>query len=97
MDFAIGVVNSVLNLPDWQVKFLGIQITAEELLSILRIKLFFTRVKMTLGLVHANYSLPEWQAVRLTDFASWKRMFFLVELAGICGEGQRYLRVTPSK
>ena len=41
---------------------------------------------MTLGLVHANYSLPECQAVKLTDFASWKGMFFSVELAGICGE-----------
>ena len=52
---------------------------------------------MTLGLVHANYSLPECQAVKLTDFASWKGMFFSVELAGICGEGQRNLLVTPSK
>ena len=24
---------------------------------------------MTFGLVHANYSLPEWQAVKLTFFA----------------------------
>ena len=26
---------------------------------------------MTCGLVHAIYSLPEWQAVKLTFFASW--------------------------
>ena len=40
VDFAIGLVNSVLNLSDGQVKFWGIQIT-EELLSILLIKIFF--------------------------------------------------------
>ena len=26
---------------------------------------------MTCGLVHASYSLPEWQAKKLTFFASW--------------------------
>ena len=26
-------------------------------------------VEMTCGLVHASYSLPEWQAVKLTFFA----------------------------
>ena len=26
---------------------------------------------MTFGLVHADYSLPEWQAVKLTFFAPW--------------------------
>ena len=26
---------------------------------------------MTFGLVHGNYSLPEWQAVKLTFFAPW--------------------------
>ena len=26
---------------------------------------------MTCGLVHATYSLPEWQAVKLTFFALW--------------------------
>ena len=40
VDFAIGLVNSVLNLSDGQVKFWGIQIT-EEMLSILLIKMFF--------------------------------------------------------
>ena len=28
---------------------------------------------MTCGLVHASYSLPEWQAVTLTFFAPWLR------------------------
>ena len=62
----------VLNLPNRQVLFLGeIQIT-EGLLSILPIKkgLGATAVvEMTCGLVHAIYSLPEWQAVKLTFFA----------------------------
>ena len=26
---------------------------------------------MTCGLVHASYSLPEWQAVKVTFFAPW--------------------------
>ena len=29
----------------------------------------FGLVEMTCGLVHASYSLPEWQAVKLTFFA----------------------------
>ena len=33
------------------------------------IKNFFRLVEMTFGLVLASYSLPEWQAVKLTFFA----------------------------
>ena len=37
---------------------------------------------MTCGLVHASYSLPEWQAVKLTFFAPWDNSivdtFFLI-------------------
>ena len=52
--FAIGLVNSVLNLPDRQVIVLeGIQIT-EELQSVLLINFFFRLVEMTFGLVHAT-------------------------------------------
>jgi len=51
------------------VLFFGeIQIT-EGLLSILPIKGVLGLVEMTCGLVHAIYSLPEWQAVKLTFFA----------------------------
>ena len=72
VDFAIRLVLFfVLNLPDRQVLFFGeIQIT-EGLLSILPIKkgLGATAVvEMTCGLVHAIYSLLEWQAVKLTVF-----------------------------
>ena len=28
---------------------------------------------MTLGLVHASYSLPKWQAVELNFFAPWSK------------------------
>ena len=50
VDFAIGLVISVLKLPDGQKRVWGL-------------------VKMTCGLVNASYSLPEWQAVKLTFFA----------------------------
>ena len=55
VDFAIGLVNSVLHLPDGQVSFLG-----EFKLSILLVNFWS---------VHARYSLPKWQAVKLTFFA----------------------------
>ena len=32
-------------------------------------QIFFRLIEMTFGLVHASYSLPEWQAVKLTFFA----------------------------
>ena len=64
VDCAIGIVNSVLKLPDGQVKYFE-----EELL----IKKIFLGgrglVEMTFGLVNASFSLPEWQAVKLTFFA----------------------------
>ena len=30
---------------------------------------------MTFGLVHARYSLPEQQAIKLTSFAPWSQSF----------------------
>ena len=58
VNFAIGLANSLLNFSAQVASevFLGIQIT-EQLLS----KSFF-------GSVHANYSLPKWQASCKTDF-----------------------------
>ena len=58
VDFAIGSVNSVLNLPNGKVKFF------EEF------KLHKNCVinEMNFGLVHASYSFPKWQAVKLTFF-----------------------------
>ena len=52
VDFAIRQVNSALNLPNQQVKFLGeSELQTEELLSILFIK-------MTLGLVTCQLQPP---------------------------------------
>ena len=71
VDFVIGLVIFVLNLPDRHVLFFGeIQIT-ECLKSILLIKKGYGLAEMTCGLVHASYSLPEWQAVKLTFSAPW--------------------------
>ena len=65
VDFAIGLANSLLNFSAQVASevFLGIQIT-DQLLS----KSFFGLVKITFELVHANYSLSEWQASCKTDF-----------------------------
>ena len=66
MDFAIGLVNSVPNLPDGQVKYFEefnlqknceINSTQQKILGL---------VEMTFGLVNASFSLPEWQAVKMT-------------------------------
>ena len=35
---------------------------------------------MTCGLVHASYSLPEWQAIKLNFFAPCQRIRFFVLL-----------------
>ena len=38
---------------------------------------------MTCGLVHASYSLPEWQAVKMTFFAPWLYYFYFVLGKGV--------------
>ena len=71
VDFVIGLVIFVLNLPDRHVLFFGeIQIT-ECLKPIQLIKKGYGLAEMTCGLVHASYSLPEWQAVKPTFSAPW--------------------------
>ena len=70
VDFAIGLVNSILNLPDGQVKYFeefNLQKNCE--INFLLIKKFWGLVVMTFGLVNASFSLPEWQAVKMTFFA----------------------------
>ena len=69
VDFALGLVNSVLNLLMGKWSFSGIQIT-EELKSMLN-KSFYSLVEMTFREVHASYSIPKWQDVKLTFFAPW--------------------------
>ena len=66
VDFAIGLVNSVLNLPIGQVEYFeefNLQKNCE-------IKKCWGLFEMTFGQVNASFSLPEWQAVKMTFFAS---------------------------
>ena len=65
VDFAIGLVNSVLNLSDGQVKFFEefklqknceINTAHQKVLGL---------VETTFGLVYASLSLPEWPAVKI--------------------------------
>ena len=62
VDFAFGLVNSVFNLPDGQVK------NIRTVKSLLLVKKFLGLVKMTSGLVNASFSLLEWQAVKMIFF-----------------------------
>ena len=63
VDFVIGLVNSVFNLPVGQVKY------ERTVKSILLVKKFLGLVKMTSWLVNASFSLPEWQGVKMIFFA----------------------------
>ena len=69
MDFAIGLVTSVLNLPDGQVNFLKNSNYRRTVKSVLLIKMFLGLVKMTFGVVYASFSFPKWQAFKMTFFA----------------------------
>ena len=71
VDFAIGLVNSVINLPDGQVNFFEefkLQMNCEINLLI---KMFLGLAEMIFGLVNVSFSLPEWQAIKMTFFAPW--------------------------
>ena len=68
VDFAIGVVNSVFNLPDGQVLFLSNSNKGRTVKSILLDKKLLGLVQMTSGLVNASFSLPEWQVVKMIFF-----------------------------
>ena len=64
VDFAIGLVNPVFNLPEGQVEFFGkfkLQKNCNQCCS----SNFWGSYK-TLGLVGTSNNLPEWQAVKLT-------------------------------
>ena len=72
VDFAIGIVNSVVNLPDEQVMFLSNSKDRRTMISILFVKKRLGLVEMTSGLVlkvNARFSLPERQAVKMIFFA----------------------------
>ena len=71
VDFAVGLVNSVLNMPNEQVNFFG-KFTLQKMKPVINPahpKFYFGLIKLTLGLEHVSCSLPEWQAVKLTFFA----------------------------
>ena len=69
VDFAIRLVNSVINLPDGQVSvFEEFKLQKNCEISLL-IKTFFGLVEMIFGLVNVSFSLPDWQAVKMTFFA----------------------------
>ena len=64
-DFAIGLVNSVLHLPDGQVQC---SLRNSPYRRTVKSKILWV-VEMTFGLVNVSFSLPEWQAVKMTFFA----------------------------
>ena len=70
VDFAFGLVNSVINLPDGQVKFFEEFKLKKNCEINLLIKTFLGLVEMMFGLVNVSFSLPEWQAVKMTFFAT---------------------------
>ena len=69
VDFAIGLENSVLKLPDEKVKFFEEFKLQKNCEINLLIKTLLGLVEMMLGLVNVRLSLPEWQAVEMTFFA----------------------------
>ena len=69
VDFAVGLVIFLLNLPDGQVLFFGKFKLQKDCNQSCLSKRVLGLVEMTCGLVDANYSLPEWQAVKVTFFA----------------------------
>ena len=69
VNFAIALVSSVINLPDRQVKvFEEFELQKYSQINLL-IKTFLGLVEMMFGLVNVSFSLPEWQAVKMTFFA----------------------------
>ena len=70
VDFAIRQVNFVINLPDGQVKFFEESKLQRNCEINLLIKTFLGLIEMTFGLVNVSFSLPEWQGVKVTFFAS---------------------------
>ena len=69
VDFAIGLVNSVLNLPNGQMKVFEEFNYRRTVKSILLIKTFWGLGEMTFGLGYASFRSPEWQALKMTFYA----------------------------
>ena len=58
LDFAIGLVNSVINLPDRQVNFFEEFKLQKDCEINMLIKTFLGLVEMMFGLVNVSFSLP---------------------------------------
>ena len=71
VDFAIGLVNSVIKLPDGQVKFFEEFKLQKNCEIHLLIKTFLGLVEMMFALVNVSFRLPERQAVKMTFFAPY--------------------------
>ena len=60
VDFAIELVNSVLNLPDGQVKYVEeFNLQKNFKINSAHQKILGVQVEMMFGLVNASFSLPE--------------------------------------
>ena len=71
VDIAIGLVNSVINLPDGLVNFFEEFKLKKNCEINLLIKMFLGLGEMIFGLVNVSFSSPEWQALKMTLFAPW--------------------------
>ena len=69
LDFAIGLVYSVINLSDGQVKFFEEFKLQKNCEINLLIKTFLGLVEILFGLVNVSLSLPKQQAVKMSFFA----------------------------
>ena len=72
VDFAVGLVFLFLTCPMGKCCFLGKFKLQKDCYQSCQSKGFFGLIEMTCGLLHAIYSLPEWQGVKLTFFAPWQ-------------------------
>ena len=90
VDFAIGLVNSVINLPNGQMKFFEEFKLQKNCEINLLIRTFLGLVEMMFGLVNVSFSLPEWKAVKMTFFAP--RQILLVIDAASSGLASGNLR-----
>ena len=62
-------MNSVINLPDGQVKVFEEFKSQKNCEINLLMKTFLGLVEMMFWLVNVSFSLPEWQALKMTFFA----------------------------
>ena len=77
VDFAFGLVNSVINLPNGQVTFFEEFKLQKNFEIHLLIKTFLGLVEIMFGLVNVSFSLLEWKA-EMTFFAPCLCSVFLI-------------------